>query len=86
VRIYRLGVYMPNCAHLFLIDSLIYLSREAKSRCLRQTAEIKKRSPMLRLFVVPTLYREQKVLALAVNILRVLILHQKSFQQFVLHH
>ena len=48
---------MPNGAHLFLIDSLIYLSREAKSRYQKQTAEIKKRSPMLRLFVVPVLLR-----------------------------
>ena len=48
---------MPNGAHLFLIDSLIYLSREAKSRYQKQTAEIKKRSPMLRLFVVPVILR-----------------------------
>jgi len=44
---------MPNGAHLFIIDCLIYLSSEAKSRYQGETAEIKKRSPMLRLFVVP---------------------------------
>jgi len=46
-------IYMPNGAHLFIIDCLIYLSSEAKSRYQGETAEIKKRSPMLRLFVVP---------------------------------
>jgi len=44
---------MPNSAHLFLIDGLIYLSSEAKSRCLEKTVEIKKRSPMLRLLLFP---------------------------------
>lgn len=61
---------MLNSAHLFLIyrlflvDGLIYLSREAKSRYQRQTAEIKKRSPMLRLFVVPLLNRETRFFSL----------------------
>lgn len=77
---------MPNGAHLFLIDSLIYLSREAKSRYQRQTAEIKKRSPMLRLFVAPRLHRESENFNIFFSTLRVLALRQKSFRQVVLHH
>ncbi|GIC81558.1 hypothetical protein FMO003_18390 [Moritella sp. F3] len=53
---------MPNGAHLFIIDCLIYLSSEAKSRCLRQTAEIKKRSPMLRLFVAPLISGDAEII------------------------
>lgn len=76
---------MPNGAHLFIIDCLIYLSSEAKSRCLGQTAEIKKRSPMLRLFVVPLINRESGDFSLFVNTLRALTLRQKSFLRGVLH-
>lgn len=77
---------MPNSAHLFIIDCLIYLSSGAKSRCLEQTTEIKKRSLMLRFFVVPLIKRESGNFSLRVNILRALIHRQKFFQQGVLHH
>jgi len=76
---------MPNSAHLFIIDCLIYLSSGAKSRCLEQTTEIKKRSPMLRLFVVPLIKRESGNFGLCANILRALTHRQKFFQQGVLH-
>ena len=77
---------MPNDAHLFIIDCLIYLSSGAKSRHRGETAEIKKRSPMLRLFVAPRLHRESENFNIFFSTLRVLALRQKSFRQVVLHH
>lgn len=53
---------MPNSAHLFLIDGLIYLSSEAKSRCLGANCRNKKAQSYAALIVVPVLTWESESL------------------------
>lgn len=60
---------MPNSAHLCLIDGLIYLSSEAKSRCQGANCGNKKAQFYTALFVVPVLTWKSENLVLFVSTL-----------------